>query len=684
MSVLLVALLLVAPALLAPAAALAQGLATTIDRTAIPAAGRVVVELRTNRDVRRVLPPQSEDFVLVAAPMYTSMQVINGQVSRELTQQFVLAPTRVGVLDTGALEVILADGRTERLPGHRVTVTGDPAGLAGGGSPSRRMVPGDPVPGAAGTGAAGAGAVGTGSVGGGGDPAPDDPNAVDPDDEDAGPGPMAMMPPLPDPTAQAMARPPSRPIAHDDDGSLPPLPGPGERGMIAAMPESRRADVPFVVAWLSSDELVTGQPVVVDYLYYVPVAGLGFDAQDLTEPAFTNAWFREISDLRVSGSRRLGSRTIDGRIHDVQVVRSYVVVPLRDGTLTVPPLELTLMPRSFSRRDGLFTVRSEPLEVEVSPPPEPPAALTPGHGVGRYTWRWEVSPRSARVGDTVNVRLVAEGVGAPARLTMPTIEVTGEARTYEPVDQSRAETVRPGWIRTTYVRTISVQPLQTGELAISIPPLVWYDPWRRAWDHASGERFTILVAGVNPDVDLGAAEGEWGRSAWRDGLPDARPLSRRPGWLASLRMRGEPWAGSPLYFSLLAAPVVLLMLWMAVVATRTRRQELVTEHRTSTAEKRAIRELERLAWTGDEVFGQLARIASVYLDERAGLNVRGMTVAELALALRSRWPVAVADLLHDAITEAQSLRYGGGDERAFVRLRANLVSWLSERRQEAP
>ncbi len=138
----------------------------------------------------------------------------------------------------------------------------------------------------------------------------------------------------------------------------------------------------------------------------------------------------------------------------------YAVFPQREGTLTIPPLEL--------RFPSGARVRTEPLSLEVLPLPAwkevPPFSGLVGSG----DMRCLIHPREGKTGEPRKLTVLVRGRGNMRDLQPPELLLPGEIKVYEePVEES----LRPGVKGYEGIRAFSWSLIPLREGSWDLPPV---------------------------------------------------------------------------------------------------------------------------------------------------------------------------------------------------------------------
>lgn len=616
----------------------------------------VTLTIEATGDIHRVGAPESDDFTVIGRQSQTSVSFINGQMSRRLRMDFVLAPRRAGTLNTGTVAVYRNTGESETVSGIDIVVT-----PGHGNTPAQSRSP------AAGPPAANAGT-----------PTPPSPNVT------------PTFPPLPPPhsagqsgasaqgtSAQAPSSTPMYAPHRSEGNSRPQIPAPLSPGMLPVNSAEGAEDLPIILTYVSAEELVVGEPFIVDYVYLAPMWGSGFNAVDLSEPAFRNAWFRDVSQWRGNQRRRLGQQRINAQPWDAQLLRSYTVVPLREGEFEIPSMSVNVEARSLAANRA-YEIESDSGTIRVRPIPEEGKPAGAPNNLGRFVIESGLDEQEARVGDTVEARYTLRGFGIPAMMSLPALPAIDGAQLLDPEDTEVTE-IDPesGLPIFAITRRFRMQAQQEGVLTIPAYEVNYYDPWTASWQSVRADEQTVLIEGVNTEaIDLQSQEQKDEGEDWMGQLPPPEPARSSIAWTASLRQRGEPWLGSPLVWALLCAPIVLVA--GAGIGRRTlkKRRETSADRARENAGRDALRGLRKLSYSGPASFTALSQTLRRFVSIRTGEQAMGATHAEFEALANRNWAREKAEPLCELLETLEEKRFAGASEADFQELRQRLIRWI--------
>lgn len=196
----------------------------------------------------------------------------------------------------------------------------------------------------------------------------------------------------------------------------------------------------FMKLTLSKTNAVVGEPITATLKLYQRVDVAGFE--DAKFPSFEGFWSQETeAPNNISFSREV----VGDQIYNSAVIRRYVLIPQKSGTLKIDPAELVCLVnvRVQSRSNSIFddffgdSVRSlrkrlstPAVNVHVRAlPAGAPASF--GGGVGSFTLSAKFSKDSLKTHDASSLLVTVSGKGNVSLLTAPSIQFPADFEVYD-------------------------------------------------------------------------------------------------------------------------------------------------------------------------------------------------------------------------------------------------------------
>lgn len=246
-------------------------------------------------------------------------------------------------------------------------------------------------------------------------------------------------------------------------------------------------------AWVESEvdpprQVYVGEQLSLHYHLYLDVRLRDVQPMPPDEPPLDEFWVEDLSSQL--NSRQVvsaGSR----RVNKI-ALRSYALFPLRAGRTKIEPLELPLVQSSFFRREEV-RIKSEPLEIDVLPlPPGAPSTFYEGN-VGEWNLDVSVDTRSAKVGDTVRLRITARGNGLPTKLRLPDFPQIPNLRALD-ANESHKKEVRN--LKIYGEKRVEIPLLLLKEGRVQIPSMTWsfFNPEKATYETLETQPILLSVS----------------------------------------------------------------------------------------------------------------------------------------------------------------------------------------------
>jgi hypothetical protein len=421
-----------------------------------------------------------------------------------------------------------------------------------------------------------------------------------------------------------------------------------------------------------------GEQLMVDYLFFSPVTGFGMTPEGLNEPAFSDFWFQNMTEgRRNGGGSMLGTERVRGRLYEVHLIRSFLLLPLEPGELLVPAIELEVSDSTFFRRRGTKTLASPTLKLDVRELPEEgrPSGFRPGN-IGRFSISTNLEDGQLRVGDTGRLQVRIEGVGISSRIVPPDVSLPDGLRQFDPEDSVEDSRSRKGWMEAHMQRTIPFTPRREGSFEFRDVAFHYFDPWKEAYETVTASSASLLVEGSRPgaipnqDSDEAREDSE---ADWLSALPGERRV-RKKGRVFS---RLEPFPASMGFYSLLAVPFLLVGGTAALRKFRAHREETAPDRKRAHAGKRTRKALKDLDPEDRESFSTMARLLRDFVTTKTGEACRGATIERVRNVAGQHFG-RPGFQIGNLIEQAERARYGAAEDIDFASLRDDALKVLNE------
>lgn len=197
----------------------------------------------------------------------------------------------------------------------------------------------------------------------------------------------------------------------------------------------------FMRLSLSRTEVVIGEPITATLKIYQRANVVGFENAKF--PTFNGFWSQE---TYVPNNIEFKRESLDDKIYNTAVLRTYVLIPQQSGTITIDPAELvclvnirTVPSTSNSLFDSFFqdeyrTIRKRvttpAVKVKVNPlPAGQPASF--GGGVGNFGISARLTTDNLKTHDAASLIITVSGRGNVALLEEPKVNFPPDFEVYD-------------------------------------------------------------------------------------------------------------------------------------------------------------------------------------------------------------------------------------------------------------
>jgi len=341
-----------------------------------------------------------------------------------------------------------------------------------------------------------------------------------------------------------------------------------------AQPNRQQQDDPTVTGTVSNQDIflrltlnktnvVKGEPVTATLKLYTRADIVGFE--DIKFPTFNGFWSKETVTVN---NLEFNRENVNGTIYNSALVRQWVLIPQQSGTLSIDPAEMVCQLRvrtssgsPLSIFDDFFdqyqTIRkriSTPtLSVKVKElPAGAPASF--GGGVGDFKISAKLSKDGIKSNEAASLIVTISGNGNLSMLQAPKVDFPPDFEVYDLKSTDKTSASGTSGSKTFEYPFI---PRSHGDFVI---PSIEYG----YYDMAHGKYAVTATGDIPVTVEKGEEIAGGGVAVAGTNRQNVRSLAEDIRYIAlgdgNLRKKGAFFAGSPLFYGLLLAIVLLVFL----------------------------------------------------------------------------------------------------------------------------
>lgn len=330
----------------------------------------------------------------------------------------------------------------------------------------------------------------------------------------------------------------------------------------------------FLKLSVSRSQVVVGEPVTATIKLYQRVNIAGFE--NARFPSFNGFWSQETyAPTNIEFKRE----SLDDKIYNTAVLRTYTLIPQQTGTVTIDPAELVCLinirtGNGFSNsifdsffQDEYRTVRkrvsSSPVHIRVNPLPSgQPASF--GGGVGSFGISARLTSDDLKAHDAASLVITVSGRGNVTLLEEPKVNFPPDFEVYDTKSTVNADKSNGGTSGSKSFEYPFI-PRSPGEFTIEPVEYSYYDVNAGKYVTLSTQPLTVKVAkGKASDAAAPAAGPVSSGVERRDVKSLANDIRFIATKMPNLKESGSFFAGSPLFFVLLAVLLLgTVAVWLA-------------------------------------------------------------------------------------------------------------------------
>ncbi len=421
---------------------------------------------------------------------------------------------------------------------------------------------------------------------------------------------------------------------------------------------------------LSRREAVVGEPITATLKIYQMANLTGFE--DARFPSFNGFWSQEVDTPQNITFQR---EQVGDKMYNSAVLRRWVLIPQKAGTLTIDPSEVVCLvnvraqrPRTGSVFDDFFEndyvtqrqrVMTPSVAVKVSALPAGAPAGFSG-AVGEYSVSAKLSKDALKTHDAASLIVTVTGKGNVSLVEAPKLEFPPDFEVYDV--KATSSTDRSG---TSGSKTFEYPFIPRSPGDFTLPPVrfAYYDVNGHRYATASTDSLHLMVersaAAGNQPVQDGSGTLTVDRKGVRNLGEDIRFIKTK----TSLSEDKGFFVGKPAYW-ILAALLLLAAaaVWLSLRKLAARRAD-VAGNRNRKATRQALK---RLKLAGDFLgknlytafYEELHRALIGFVADKLTMDMADQSKENIAAALSSRGvPAETVTAFTDLLDACEYARY---------------------------
>ena len=334
------------------------------------------------------------------------------------------------------------------------------------------------------------------------------------------------------------------------------------------------SDNVYIKATVSNKTPYLGQQIILTYDIYtkVPVSNLSFNKLS----SFGGFWSKDL--LNAKSPMKQQNQYINGVQYVVAEIRKMALIPQKTGKLTIDPMELdcnvqvrvkpTRRSRGSDPFDDFFndpffnrnvrnikkTLRSKTIIIHVKPLPQEGKPVDFSGAVGSFSFNTGINQTRLTTNDALTLDVTISGRGNIELIDAPKIQWPSDFDAYDPKVTAKINTSSFGVSGRKKFEFTAI-PRNPGDFVIPPIKFSFFNPEDNKYHHFTSDTLRIHVT-----KGKGGGNVTYSSNAQEDIHflgKDIHHIKTHPG---KYREIGSFFFASPLYYSLLGIPIVLLIL----------------------------------------------------------------------------------------------------------------------------
>ena len=426
----------------------------------------------------------------------------------------------------------------------------------------------------------------------------------------------------------------------------------------------------FMRLTLSKREVMVGEPITATLKIYQRANLTGFE--DAKFPKFNGFWSQEVDTPQSIEFQR---EQVGDKMYNAAVLRRWVLIPQKSGTLTIDPSEIvclvnvrTQRPRTGSIFDDFFEndyvtqrqrVSTPAIAVKVSALPGGAPAGFSG-AVGEYSVSAKLSKDALKTHDAASLIVTVTGKGNVSLVEAPKIDFPPDFEAYDV--KSTSGTDRSG---TSGSKTFEYPfiPRSPGEFTLPPVRFSYYDVKNRRYATASTDSLKLSVergaAGASQPSQDGAGTLKVDRKGVKNLGEDIRFIKTK----TTLSEEKGFFVGKPAYWILVGLFLLAAgAIWLSLRKLAARRADVAG----SRGRKATRQALKRLKLAGDFLnknlytafYEELHRALMSFVSDKLTMDMADQSKENIAAALSARGvPETTVSSFTDLLDACEYARY---------------------------
>ena len=442
----------------------------------------------------------------------------------------------------------------------------------------------------------------------------------------------------------------------------------------------------FLKATADNYNPLQGEGIIVTYRIYTRVPVAQITPNKIS--SFSGFWSQTL--LKEDEKVKQYNETVDGITYNVGEIRKISLFPLKSGTLTIEPMQLTCVAQLRRQRkvntgdpffDNFFnddffnssianvekTLRSNPLSIQVRPLPDKDRPADFSGAVGSFTFSSSIDKSSLKANEPISVKYTVKGRGNIQLIDQLNTSFPPDFETYDPKITSDIQT-NAGGVSGSKTFEYLVIPRNPGKYTIKPVVFTYFDLATKKYVSISSAEYTVQVAKGTGSTG-GYAYSGVNKEDIRYLGSDIRFIQTEP---FSLRKKGTFFFGSSFFVFSLVFPLGIFIAILVIFRKRAERRKDVMMMKNRKATRVARNRLKKASSylkTGqkDFFYEEISRALWGYLSDKFSIPVSELSMETVQQALLER-QVSESIIIQfmETLNNTDFARFAPGDKSVMM------------------
>lgn len=419
---------------------------------------------------------------------------------------------------------------------------------------------------------------------------------------------------------------------------------------------SNTKDDVFLRAYINNKNPYQGEQVIVNYKIYtanVPISDIDFQKS----ASFPGFWVSNLRDL--SKQIEPQEEVIDGREFLTGVLYKGALFPQKSGEITVSPKKLSCTAQLRSEgskrtKDPFFDsffddpffnkryknvrleITSNALKINVKPLPITGKPSGFSGAVGKFKFESSVDNTELTVNDAVTLKLIISGSGNLELINTPEVNWPPDFEAYEPKITNNIRTSASGVSGSRTFEFLAI-PRSAGNFTVGPIELSYFDPSNGSYKILRSDTFSFMVE----KGDQQSTSVTYSGVAQEDIMYLGQDIHYIKTGSYPLTAKGAYLFASPLFYALLALPVILLLFIIILVVNSRKKKKNVALLRNRKATRVARKNLKKAkeylsAQQREAFYTEVSRALWGYLSDKFNIPLSDLSMDSVSERLADK------------------------------------------------